>query len=470
VLPLERDADGSLGAWIGEDSPDAGSTGADGCITIRYTSEPRERLFGILEDRELVEAVNAEPAGTVRVFKAFRAGATGPVRFVFRDPEGTVFLRPVDAITGEVLCGWTGIACVYTFQEPGEAALDMSDGLAEHPPGWLQGRDWTSPSVRDLRLLVPGYLPAPAPEGGWKGRVVVRLKKDPAAVRGRIVVPNGWEASADLLRASDGHELRDADFVGIPERAGAFAMSGIPPGEWELVVQAWKKGTPTEVLRWAVRRFEFRGAGIDLGDLVPSPGAVVRARLVSRDGDPGDGGPLLLAHAVPGATPLLVYRRGSGGCSVAVQYFMTFLGREPGTKDPDDDGWVEFQGLRPGAPYLLATPRVPGLTKSIEAPKKPGQVLIVELDGRCATTTCVLRFTVEGEEPKFWQGIMGPAYAEDFSTGKGTLEAEIPPGRYRFLAQAALGEDADYDLYAADVDIPDSGRFETTVDLKPRKP
>lgn len=89
VLPLERDpADGSLGAWIGDEAPDPGCTDRDGCITIRYTPEPRERLFGLLEDREIVRVENAEPAGTVHRFKAFRAKSTDPVRFVYRDPEG----------------------------------------------------------------------------------------------------------------------------------------------------------------------------------------------------------------------------------------------------------------------------------------------------------------------------------------------------------------------------------------------
>jgi hypothetical protein len=497
VLPLERDPDGSLGAWIGDDSPDPGCTDRDGSITIRYTSEPRERLFGILESREIVSAENAEPAGSVHRFKAFRAKSADPVRFVYRDPEGLVLLRPVDAATGEVLSGRRGIVARYTEQEPGAEEIDHSASLREASPGWIAGGAWSPPEVRDLRIVVPGYLPAKAPEGGWMGRVVVRMEKDAAAIRGRIVAPDGWVVEARLLRASDGSEARGLDIVGLPDRPGEFAMSGVAKGEWDLEIESRRSGLPGSDVRWVTRRFESRGSGLDLGDIEAQPGGVVRARLLSREGRPVVGAPIVLCNGWPEGIPWLTYHRGQGGwVSLSVSYGRTSPGPDPGLRKSDEEGWAEFTGLRPGATYLVGTPRVPGLTRLVEAPREPGKSVTVDLDGATPLVECVLRFTIDGDEPRFWIAAAGPFFSQDFSSGKGMIEAAIPAGKYRIVGTAvpkrqepaAKGDEDDdggggvvvidedgavvenrHQQYEAEVEIPAAGRFEATVDLKSRK-
>ncbi len=475
VLAVERFRDGSLIAMIGDDAPDGGETDGDGRITLRYKTEPAERLFGVLpdfgvlQDREAFEgAENAEAAGEIGPFRVFRALSTGPVTLRFLDPGGAVLLRPVDAETGEVLAGRAGTTFVSIRTEPGEEPTGEIEEADAAIGGWIRSPvDFGIPGV-SASLLVPGYLPSPAPGGGWRTRSVLRLRRDPAAIRGRLAVSGDLEVSAVLRSVPDSAGEDGYPQPGLPRGPGEFALSGLPAGEWELVIRAEQAKAPRGEVSWAVRRFRASDAGLDLGDIVPLPGSVVRARLNGSAGRPENERGLVLLEGREGRVPAIGYERWRGGASTGARW--PDEGAVPqlmGTK-PAGDGWVEFRGLRPGASYILAAPWAPGVTKHLAAPAKPGEVLTIDLDGDPAAAACVVRFTVEGEEPKFWGGFTGPAFSDQFSTGKGVLEADIPPGRYRVQVLAAMGPEPDFRFYEGELEIPAPGRFEGTVDLQPQ--
>ena len=446
VLAVERFRDGSLMAMIGDDAPDGGETDADGRITLRYKAEPAERLFGILPDAaEFESAENAEPVGDI-----------GPFRI----------LGAVDAATGDVLAGMDGIRLAWKVHGPGEEPEDGYEALVEKVPGWLRAWVVDPSAIRDVRLVVPGFLPSPAPEGGWKGRTVVRLEADPGAIRGRIYALENIQIDAVLLSAEDGRPCEAQSLAGLPGRPGPFALSGVPPGKWDLVVKGYAGNLTPDMTAWATARFVYRGEGLDLGDVGWRSGAVLRARLLGRDGKPDTETPLHLARGFPGEVPLLGYGLSHRPPSVQVTWPGRGWQRDVREMMPGTEGWAEFGGLQPGGTYVLATGRVPGLTRSVTMLLEPGDPVVVELDASAPTTTCTLKFTVDGEEPRFWRVLGGPAFADSFKTGEGTLDAEIPPGRYLFVGMTTPEEGSSITTFYAEVEIPDSGRFQGTVDLR----
>jgi hypothetical protein len=390
----------------------------------------------------------------------------GPVTLRFHDPEGTVLVRPVDAVTGDLLAGRAGTRLAWKEHGRGEDPEDGHEALVEKTPGWLRVWEVDPAAIRDVRLVVPGYFPSPAPEGGWKGRTVVRLDADPGAVRGRIVALENIHIDAALLSAEDGRPCEADSLAGLPVRPGPFALSGIPPGGWDLVVKGDTGSFHPDMTVWATARIDYRGAGLDLGEVEWKTGGVLRARLLGKDGKPETEAPLHLARGFPGEIPLLGYGLSRGAPSVHVSWPEHSWQTESRESIPGEEGWVEFGGLRPGGTCLVATGRVPGLTRSVTIPLERGDPVIVELDAAAPTTTCRLRFTVNGEEPRFWRLLAGPAFADAFSTGKGTLEAEIPPGRHLFVGTTVVEEGEARTSFWAEVEIPDSGRFEGTVDLR----
>ena len=106
--------------------------------------------------------------------------AAAPVTLAFRDPEGTVLLRPVDAATGEVLAGRGGVIFTWIWRSPGEEPSEGIEEAVERTPGWLKVEDGDVPEVTDLRLIVPGYLPAAAPPGA--ARAPASAVSQPAAI------------------------------------------------------------------------------------------------------------------------------------------------------------------------------------------------------------------------------------------------------------------------------------------------
>ena len=470
VLPVERFEDGSLIASIGEGAPESGETGRGGSITLRYTTEPPERLFGFLPgDLELEAADNAEEIGKVLSFRVFRGKSAEPVTLRFREAEGLVAVRPVDAATGASLEDARGIRLVVRYPG-GDDAGDVSY-LRRGDDGWFRvdGID----GAEAIHLHVPGYLPAPAPVGGWRGRTIVRLSPDPAIVRGRLTGPVETVIAATIRSASDdGTPCASPLLHGLPGGSGPFTLSGLPEGTWVLEVCA----IVGREERWAMVRFEFRGEGLDLGEIPWRPGATLRVRCRTKGGEPVDGWPVLVATGLAGEVPELAYSRYRGELQVGVLGPMRDESLEEHRGSSAADGWATFDGLRPGGTYFVATARIPGWWRSVTMPDSAGAEapapVTVEITEGGPLTTCVLRFTVNGSEPARWIGFHGPALSDDFSTGKGILEAEIPPGRHRFRLGAVL-DDADESsphggsrvTAVGEVEIPDSGRFEATVDL-----
>jgi hypothetical protein len=328
-----------------------------------------------------------------------------------------------------------------------------------------------------LRFRVPGYFPKEFDPSAAGTRTVLPMDPGAACLRGEILVPDLPEGTAvefSILRDGESETRRLSDLRGVPEAPGAFRVEGVPEGEWVLHVSVdrSRQGHGRRDL-WARRRFRSGPAGADLGAIRLEPGATLEARLIEADGRISEEAAMeVLDPAVFAGRPPIALGYGMRG-SGRRGYGLSLHSRDGGMgawngpfPGPGEDGWTRFHGIRPGAEVVLVSLKHPGLYRQARLPDS-GKVQ-VELDARVPRTDCVLRFTIGGEEPAFWVGLLaGPAFADDFSTGKGTLTAAIPPGRHRFVVMATMEADGPRASFAADAEIPDSGKHETTIDLAP---
>jgi len=193
----------------------------------------------------------------------------------------------------------------------------------------------------------------------------------------------------------------------------------------------------------------------------------LRVRILRGEGVPAEEGDIVLIPLSAGSVdPLVAYRRQGGAAQVSV---LESGGARWGFAVADRPGKDEasFEGLRSGAEYLVLSAGLPGSAVRVRVPANATSAS-VDLDLGRFRTDCVLRFTVDGEEPEYWDGLAaGPALPDEFSTGKGILEAAIPPGKHRFAVQATMEPDGKSGTYFGEVEIPDSARFDSVVDLKP---
>jgi hypothetical protein len=265
-----------------------------------------------------------------------------------------------------------------------------------------------------------------------------------------------------LLRA-DGSEV-DLGEVGGLRAPGPFHLEPPEQGEYELMgFSPVARGMEGE-RRWSSRRFAYRGAAIDLGTIRLEAGVSLRARWSSKARDVPDGARLEVARVfAEGPDSPLWYRRRAGKASL-----MTPHGQEAG--EEDGKGWTVFKSLVPGGAYTVLSSEMPALRETVVLPEEPGATVSVEVAGALVLVPCTIRFTIEGKEPAFWSEFRGPAYADEFRTSTGTLEASLPVGRHRVRIRAAPGPEPDYEQYFAEFDVPAGTSWVTTVDLRPLRP
>jgi uncharacterized GH25 family protein len=278
---------GGAVVWLTADPGMAVRTGADGTFSMPISPGPT--------------SIQAAASG----FFQNRADAGGSHR------SPSLALKPRLAVTGVVVDeagkGLQGAGLTATLL-PGKMSMTMdfslyrSGGFTRSGPGGrFRIANLAAGTPYGVRIELPGFAPAqtdlPAREDGQPApelRIVMRTGREAfgmvldanhtavAGARVRLRPQTGNDMGAQIREALKG---ATDHFEATSDAKGHFAVSHLPPGSFDLIVNA-KGFAPLTVPGLAVP--EGQGAS-DLGTVVLSPGAALEGKVVDAEGRPVEG-------------------------------------------------------------------------------------------------------------------------------------------------------------------------------------
>jgi protocatechuate 3,4-dioxygenase beta subunit/5-hydroxyisourate hydrolase-like protein (transthyretin family) len=346
-------------AWVSEEPSTAVRTGGDGTFRLSVSTEPASSLEGAAAG---FFAGNAEAGGNRR--------------------SPSMALKPKVAATGVVVDeagrGLPG-AGVTATRMPGarssmmDFSLYRSGGFARSGAGGRFRLPNLAPAVPyNLRISLPGFAPAraelPAREQGQPApelKIVLRVGRQAvgmvldgsrAGVAGAQVRLRPAASSDPMARLRNAMNPDATDRIeGTTDAKGRYTVSHLPPGTYDVTVQARGFATLT-VPGLAIPE----GQGMtDLGTVVLSPGATLEGRVVDPAGQPIEGAEV---RAVAG---------GAGGMT------LRFMSRDQGAPDAFTaaDGSFRLEDRSPGESLDLAVSHpsygpgnAPGVTVPTQEP------------------------------------------------------------------------------------------------------
>ncbi len=527
-MDVERLPSEELVPFLTPSATDGLASRGDGTFTVPWDRGPGEILLLVrARDARLVAVENGERAGEFDGGPVVRAEpGRGPLLLRFADAEDAVWVRPARAEDLGSLAGggrleltWLGESTdgVPRFQQV-RAGADPSGWLRLPPPA-AEGRVAGSGRVRIIdggvvftgaEVFAPGGAaadaapPPPPPPVEWTlhvvadgrgelrvpradlppGRHVLPLPAAVAAVRGRWVFPPG--ARQPRLLRIVAPETRLAPALpgprGLepvrPGGAGAdeLAVFDLPQGDWLL--EAAARGADGRT-RWAERRFYYAGRTVDLGEIPFTDGAGMRVRFVDRaeapvartaaylhevDGLRGSGA--VVAGGIDGRFARVRGMVGAGAGEVVRPDGTTARLDEDGAGTTDDNGTVEFCGLRPGGLYRVALEIEGDAGTEVRLPRAPGGIAVVEVRSATRLVDCRITLRWEGRSPDRVGVAGGPAAAAALRWISGVLEGRLPPGRHDLVLHLIPGGSRDSTVVGVDIDVPDQDLWEGTLDLR----
>jgi hypothetical protein len=415
-----------IGLRVADDTRALDSTVSDeeGRFRIRYPKSSPWTLMVHCSFAEIEGLEGVEDYDTLR--NIYRVPAPSrPLLFRVTSFKDMSHLRCVDARTGTVLLQPIRMEFACRPEGPFEA----------HSESWPTEGGWdsvlhnylpypvklpVSPEDAEVRISVPGYAPVTRHNRDLRGWVSVPLEPMTADVTGNIVLApefDGAEVRSELRSDGDGAPPLPREFRGLPESGGVFHLHGVPEQKYTLRIRA-KLG---ERLLQVERSFEKRAGPLDLGAIRMDVGARMRVRVV-------DGGGKLVTQS-------RVLLREVGGAAASP-------GRLAKPDSWDEEGWIEFADLRPGARYVVAASGAePAPSREFAAPSTVGALQSIELAYAEHLVFCRVHVLFEGAQSSLeWAADRGAEVPLVWTTPEGAygpslFVGDLLPGTYRIRVQ-----------------------------------
>ncbi len=305
--------------------------------------------------------------------------------------------------------------------------------------------------VVSLQVIVEGYEREDLDLDDLVDRAEVSLDPWTPRAQGTLVLPEGevrWISSRAYAEAAE-PSPSGAGARGLPRVAGPFAIYDLLPGRNELEVTAMVGG----VRLFARRSFDWREGTVDLGEVRVEHGATLRARILDGAGRPRLESRVSLRRKPPGP-PL----------SSHAQDF--FPEERTGTRVEGGEGWFLFEGLVPGARYLVHDLALPGAEAEADAPDSGADPISVDVPWKGRMVRCRLRFTVRGRVPEGWGPIGSASIPESAWRRDGTIDAELSSGRHWASVEAIVSGNQVW--FPEVIQVPDQDFYEAVIDLGSR--
>lgn len=471
-LDMRSNSTGTWEVYILPGPTDSIVSGMDGTFSLPWVREDDPPAFLVMADHVVLEGVSGGTVvGDDSLGKVIRVdGPEGtPLELRFRDKENSLLVRPVDAETGRAVPpvedGFSVMAR-WQAEEPGASAFDLLHWKATGG-GWLRlsglpVRDEDAQASRDtlLEVVADGYAIASIKLPPRRGRVEVPLHRPREVVRGRVILPTGWEECWGSLLPADGAaamRMRPFDVRGLPETGGPFTLLDVPEGVWRLEVQA-EEGDTVFI---ASREFRMVAGGVDLGEVRLERSGELVIELRDRTGKP-------IPEEQVFATPFVGPEEEAAAESEEpgrrlLHARIEYQGRSAST---DAEGRAVLRGFPPGADLRVGVSGGRGNSVRVGFPEAPGGTVVVPLTHKRRIVECRLRLVLKDAPGVRWGPIL-EGNATLAAPKDGILTGSFLSGNLSIRIFAAADGSRSFRAYNASIEIPEQdGLFEADLEVQ----